>query len=116
MTRPPKHASFPDRLPEDTLEFQGLPGDKRNHTDRPHLVPASESEIGGIDHDERGHARWTWKAQIAASADPTAETFDYLKALDVDLKIERRQQGRVPEQSTKTGINPYDTARSKKLK
>ena len=114
MKRPPKHASADGVSPdEDTLEFEELPP---VHTERPHVVPASESEIGGVEHDERGHARWTWNADLAASADPTAETFNYLKALDTDLEIANSQKVRVLQESMKTGMNPYDTGRLKKPK
>jgi len=87
-----------------------------DNTDVPRVVPASESAIGGIAHDERGHACWKWKAEVAASADPNAETFNYLKALDTTLEIEQSQKVRVLDASPKMGINPYDTARSKKPK
>ena len=92
------------------------PADRSRRPPLPRVVPASESATGGIDHDERGHARWKWKADVAASADSNAETFDYLKALDANLQIEQSQKVRVLEESTKTGMNPYDTARSKKVK
>src|ERR687897_816671 len=102
MTRPPKNSSFsPADSEEDTLEFKGLPNDA------PRVIPASESEIGGIAHDERGHAHWKWKTDVAVSADPTAETFNFLKALDTDLEIERSQKLRALEESMKTGLNPY---------
>jgi hypothetical protein len=112
VTRPPKSASSKSPA-KDTL---GLKEPRRDNTDRPHVVPTSESETGAIDHDERGHARWKWKSELAASADPTAETFNYLKALDTSLEIERSQKVRVLEESMKTGLDPYDTARVKKLK
>ena len=95
---------------EDTLEFTGLPDDA------PRAIPASESEIGGIAHDERGHARWKWKTDVAASADPSAENFNFLNALDTELEIERSQKLRALEESMKTGLNPYDTARLRKPK
>jgi len=117
MKRPPKKPpSAVNRSDEDTLEFEGIPGGKRRDTGAHRVVPPSESEIGGVEHDERGHARWTWKADLASSADPTAETFNYLKSLETDLEIERSQQVRALEQSTKTGMNPYDTGRLKKPK
>ena len=118
MTGPPKHPpSSRKEADEDTLEFEGVPGDNSDAVDRPHVVPASESAIGGIDHDERGQARWKWKADVSASADPNAETFNYLKALDTNLEIERSQRVRAfIEHSKETGINPYNTARTKKPK
>jgi hypothetical protein len=113
MPRPPKPSSSVKNPAEDTVASEGLP---RDNADRPHVVPASESDTGAIAHDERGHARWKWKTDLAASTDPTAETFNYLKALDTDLEIEQSQKVRVLKESTKTGINPYDTARVKKPK
>ena len=95
---------------EDTLEFKGVPDDA------PRVIRASESKIGGIEHDERGHARWKWKTDVATSSDPTAETFNFLRALDTALEIERSQKLRALEESIKTGLNPYDTARVKKPK
>ena len=114
MKRPPKHASAVGVTPDDdTHEFEGLP---RVNNERPHVVPPSESEIGGVEHDEHGHARWRWKADLAESADPTAETFNYLKALDTDLEIANSQKVRVLQESMKRGMNPYDTGRLKKPK
>lgn len=110
MTRPPRRPI----IFQETRELED--GDMRDNTDVPRVVPPSESENGGIDHDERGHACWKWKADFDATADPNAQTFNYLKALDADLEIEQSQKVRVLDQSTKTGINPYDTARSKKPK
>ena len=95
-------------------EFDVVASNKRAGTNVPRVVPASKSKTGGIEHDERGHARWKWNADLAASTDPAAETFNYLKALDADLQIDRRRKVRAREQSmTKPGINPYDTARAK---
>ena len=110
MKRPPQR---PIISKETLVEADG---DMRDNTDVPRVVPPSESANGGIDHDERGHASWKWKAEVDASADPNAQTFNYLKALDTDLEIEQSQKVRVLDQSTKMGINPYDTARSKKPK
>ena len=113
MTRRPKH---PSSFVESYARQSKGASDNRAGTDVPHVVPASESEIGGIEHDERGHARWKWKTDVAASADPTAETFNFLKALDTALEVDRSQKLRTLKESMKTGLNPYDTGRVEKPK
>ena len=74
---------------EETVEVAAVFGDGVHKIDRPRVVPSSESAIGGVDHDERGRARWKWKADLIAPVDPNAQTYDYLKALDTSLEIER---------------------------
>ena len=116
MTRPPKRPIDSRGSRKERPELEGAGSDERGDPDVPRVVPPSESANGGIDYDDRGHASWKWNADVDASDDPDAQTFNYLKALETDLEIEQSQQVRVLDQSTKTGINPYDTACSKKPK
>jgi hypothetical protein len=110
MTRQPKQSTSTDETSgEDILEFEGVPGD---YTMR--VVVASESTIGCVEHDERGQARWKFKVDSVPSADPTAETFNYLKALDAELELEHGQTIPTIERSKLPGFNPYDTAPVKK--
>jgi hypothetical protein len=99
---------------QEGVEFDGTQTIQLDDTYRFRVVCGSESETGGVDHDERGQARWKWKAEGAA-ADPTAKTFDQLKALDADLELAISQRVRALEQLEESG-NPYDTAPPKKSK
>ena len=108
MTRPPQRPVSSDESGKKTRESEGAVSDGRDNTDVPRVVPVSKSAIGGIEHDEEGHARWKWNADTATSDDPNAQTFSYLKALDTNLEIEQSQK--VPV------LDPYNTARSKKPK
>jgi hypothetical protein len=81
------------------------------------VVSASESSSGGIDHDERGHARWKWVTESTPGGE-TEETFDHLKALDNDaLALDEEAQAPAPEPPSRTsGYNPYDVTPSRKPK
>jgi hypothetical protein len=71
----------------------------------------NERSTGGIEHDERGDARWVWASEQQAR--DTAETFDELRALDNDtLEILELQE---PTRSKPVdGYNPYDVTTPKK--
>jgi hypothetical protein len=73
------------------------------------LVPSSESETGCVDRDDRGQAKWKWKAEMSTPADPLAATFNYLNPLNSDLALEETQTVAEPELPPKAaGFNPYE--------
>jgi hypothetical protein len=94
---------------QETPEFDGTQTMQLDDTYRFRVVAASESAIGSVDHDDRGQARWKFKADTAPS-DPTAETFDYLKALDANLEIERSQTIPALAPPKAPGSDPYDSS------
>jgi hypothetical protein len=106
MTRQPKESNSTDEAAgEDILEFEGVPGDYPTR-----VVVASESTIGSVEHDERGQARWKFKVDSVPSADPTAETYNYLKALDAQLELEDGHTAPTLERLKLPGFDPYDTS------
>jgi hypothetical protein len=74
---------------------------------------AHEKSAGPVEYDDRGDARWKWAADTLTLCDLTAETFDYLKALD-PLTIEDTQPVESIEQPRLAGYNAYDTPPRKK--
>jgi hypothetical protein len=118
MTRRPKYPFSGEeaKSDEDTVELETMRAAAPSPPGGPRVVPVNENEVGIIAHDERGRASWQWKAEVAESADPNAETFNYLTALDSELEIEQSRRTRVLEISMKAGLNPYDTARLNKPK
>jgi len=63
-----------------------------------------------IGQDELGHARWTWITELGAPRD-TAETFGYLKALEIEgLTLVDDSPAATARASKATGYDPYDTA------
>jgi len=63
-----------------------------------------------IGEDDLGQRRWMWATEIGPTRD-TGETFDYLKALDVDGLSIADEIGKT-RASKSLGYNPYDTAPS----
>jgi hypothetical protein len=99
---------------QEAIEFDGTQTIQLDDTYRFQVVCASESEAGGVDRDERGQTPWKWKVD-ATAADPAAETFDELKALDADLDPAIGQKVQELQQLEEDG-NPYNTPGPKKPK
>jgi hypothetical protein len=73
----------------------------------------NERSTGGVEHDERGDARWVWASEQQAR--DTAETFDELKALDNDtLEILELSEPNPAKAPPGGGYNPYDVTTPKK--
>lgn len=96
------------------VEFDGSHTDQLNDPYRMEVALASENDSGTVEFDHRGDPRWKWVTETSAPADPTAETFDHLKALDnVALSIEAPADRQRPsEPPRKVGYNPYDVGPS----
>jgi hypothetical protein len=92
------------------IDFDPTKTDQLGDDYRATVVAASEDSAGTIEFDARGQPRWKWITEHDAPADPTAQTFNHLKALDNDTlgvaDDPPKQAERAP--SAKSGYNPYD--------
>jgi hypothetical protein len=90
----------------------------RRRTDKP---AASDADVtltnahsaGGIQHDDRGEARWTWATEQPHALD---RTFDELKALDNETLTLLESEPVVARPRPGSGYNPYDTTTPKQRK
>jgi hypothetical protein len=72
----------------------------------------NERSTGGVEHDERGDARWVWASEQQAR--DASETFDELKALDNDTLEILELADPVGKKPPGGGYNPYDVTTPKK--
>jgi hypothetical protein len=95
---------------EEAPEFDGTHTDQLDDTYRFRVVTASEGGKGVIGFDDRGHAQWKWKTELAPTAGDLSGTFDQIKALDNPAIGLESEAPSAPEQSLrKTGYDPYAT-------
>jgi hypothetical protein len=78
---------------KEAVEFDGTHTLQLDDTYRVRVVAASESAIGSVEHDDRGQARWKFKADSAPSTDLTAETFDYFQGARCAARARARPDG-----------------------
>ena len=98
-------------IEEEALEFDGVHTDQLDSAYRVSVVSASESSAGGIDHDDRGQARWRWITEDERPA-TTDDTFDQLHALDnptLTLAVSEQASVEAPPSKPGGGYDPYDT-------
>ncbi len=99
---------------EEALDFDGTHTMRLDDTFRVAVLAAHEQSVGSVEHDDRGEARWDWATDTVTPCDLTAETLDYLKALDGPLSTEDTQPMESIEQPRLAGYNAYDTPPRKK--
>lgn len=83
-------------------------GDRRAARDN-RVTLSNDESTGGVQHDERGQARWTWASEQFAH-EAADRTFDQLKALDNDSLslLEAPGPGKA-KPAPGGGYNPYNT-------
>ena len=90
-------------IEEEIPDFDGVHTDQLSDAYRVDVV--STSENGGIDHDERGQARWRWNTEVGLGQ-ATDQTFDELEALENPaLTLEDAPEPALPGQA----YDPYAT-------
>jgi len=79
-------------------------------TEAVRIVSVGEHSLGTIGEDDLGQRRWMWATELGPTRD-TGQTFNYLKALDVEGLSIADETGKT-RAGTAVGYNPYDTAPS----